>query len=116
MISGVATLPATRDHEDVTDGLVEEDLDGHAGVRAREHGGEGLLLLGRLLGQQGEVLLKRGQPARREPCVPVHQGLQGLVGGQRRLRVSRVWVRSPGMCRRPGRRSRPRPSGAGHVG
>jgi hypothetical protein len=47
----------------VADRLIEHDLDGHAAIRARKHGGKRLLLLGRLSTQHLKVERIRRPPA-----------------------------------------------------
>src|SRR5215467_14987722 len=60
-------------YEDVTNRLIEDHLHRHAGIGAREHRGKWLLLIHRVLSQNGEISFDGGQLSRRGALVPVDQ-------------------------------------------
>ncbi len=73
----------------MADALVENQLDGHTRIRARQHGGERLLLFGRLCLEYIEIFGERGHSALGKAPVAVDQLLQRRLGTQRGLRQRR---------------------------
>ena len=86
--------------EDVSDTLIEEDLDGDARVGAGEHGGEGLLLVDGVVAQDFHVLVEAAETAGDIAlAVSIKEGFQGIgvvvrlafgEGGWRRRSSSRL--------------------------
>ena len=69
----------------MADRLIEDQLDGHAGVGTGEDGGERLLAFGGL-GMQNLEVMPMGRPSPIDVAlVAVHQLLEGLVGRERAL-------------------------------
>jgi hypothetical protein len=66
--------------EDVSDGLVEDDLDRHARIGAGEDGGKRLLLIDSMVAQDFQVLVEAGEAPRRKALVAIEEGLEGFIG------------------------------------
>src|SRR5438552_4060996 len=49
-------------HEQMTDGLIKDQLDGHPGIGTGEDGSKGLLLFNRIVTEYLQVLFQRHQP------------------------------------------------------
>jgi hypothetical protein len=64
----------------VSDGLVEDNLDGHARIGAGEDGGERLLLVDRMVAQDFQVPIEASEAAGNRALVAVEQRLEGFVG------------------------------------
>jgi hypothetical protein len=72
----------------VTDGLIEDQLDGHARIRTRQHRGEWLLIVHGVLFQNCQVVLDRSQPIRSESSITGEELLEGGVRWQSRPRIA----------------------------
>src|SRR5271155_5029092 len=70
----------------MSDALVEDELDGHARIRAGQHGGERLLFVDGFGLEYVEVFRERCQAALDEAPIAVDQLLQCRLGAQRSLR------------------------------
>ena len=77
--SGVRKLPATG-NKDVSNSLVEDQLYRNAGIRTRKYSREWLLLVDRVLFQNGNVVVVGGEMIRRGAQIARHQFLQCGVG------------------------------------
>ena len=66
--------------EKTADGLIENQLHRHSGIRACEYRRKGLLPMGSAGPQYFEILLNRGELIGRTSLVPSDQGLDGFVG------------------------------------
>ena len=89
MISGVTTIAGHARDEDLADRLIEDQLDGHAGVGTGEDGSERFLLLGCSVLEYLQILLDGRQLIRREPLVSGNELLGRGIRSQIRLRPER---------------------------
>jgi hypothetical protein len=55
--------------EQMADGLVEEDFDGHAGIGAGEDGGEGFLFFERFVSEDSEIFVERSETVLSEALI-----------------------------------------------
>ncbi len=72
-------VPRHPHHEQVSQPLVEEDLDGHPAIRAGQDGGEGVLSGSHPQSPRGATAATAGLLLLDEPDVALHQGLQRCV-------------------------------------
>jgi hypothetical protein len=75
-------LPATTGNKNISDALIEDQLDRHSRIRAGQHAGERLLFVDRLCSQYVQVFVERGHAAFGKATVAVNQLLQRRLGGQ----------------------------------
>ena len=76
---GGADVAGDATDEEVTDALVEHELDRDTGVGARQHRHEWLLLGHGLLFENGQIFLERGQVSAYEARVAAHQLIERCV-------------------------------------
>src|ERR1700730_8630078 len=65
--------------KDVSNALVEDELDRHTGIRAGQHRGEWLLFRHGSLLQNGQVLLEGGEASADKASIAVHELSKGCV-------------------------------------